>query len=92
MTEEYAELELLFKMFSDATRLKIFSVLSKKSCSVKDLSNILDMSQSAISHQLSTLRKLNLVTFKKVGLNVFYSLADDHVVTIFSQALDHIRE
>lgn len=91
-TEEYEALMGLFKMFADATRLKIFFVLSKKSCSVNDLSHILGMSQSAVSHQLSNLRKLNLVKFEKVGLNVFYSLADDHVMTIFSQALDHIRE
>lgn len=91
--EIYDEMMHLFKMYADATRLKIFTVLSKeKKCSVNDLSQILGMSQSAVSHQLSSLRKANLVDFEKVGLNVFYSLADDHVMTIFSQALDHVLE
>lgn len=90
--KEYDDLMHLFKMFADTTRLKIFYVLSIKECSVNDLSHILGMSQSAISHQLSNLRKHNLVKFEKVGLNAFYSLTDDHVMTIFSQALDHIQE
>lgn len=89
---EYDALMALFKMFADATRLKIFYVLSQKECSVNELSETLEMSHSAISHQLSNLRKHNLVKFEKRGLNVFYSLADDHVMTIFLQALDHIRE
>lgn len=90
--EEYDDLMHLFKMFADTTRLRIFSVLSKGSYSVNDLSEILEMSQSAVSHQLSNLRRLNLVKFEKVGLRSFYSLADDHVMTIFLQALEHIRE
>lgn len=90
--ETYEEMMRIFKMFGDKTRLRIMTVLSKQSCSVNDLSQILDMSQSAISHQLSKLRKSNLVKFNKVGLNVFYSLADDHVMMIFKQALDHVLE
>ena len=89
---EYDELMNLFKMFAHSTRLKIFYVLSEKECSVKELSQILGMSHSAISHQLSNLRKHNLVKFEKVGLNAFYSLADNHVMTIFKQALEHVRE
>ncbi len=89
---EYESLMNLFKMYADTTRLRIFSVLAMKECSVMELSQILDMSHSAISHQLSNLRKHNLVKFRKVGLNVFYSLADDHVMTIFQQALDHVVE
>lgn len=88
----YQEMTTLFKMFGDGTRLKILTVLSKQPCSVNDLSEILGMSQSAISHQLSKLRKANLVKFDKKGLNVFYSLLDDHVMTIFRQALDHVLE
>ena len=88
----YEEMMLIFKMFGDATRLKIMTVLSNRSCSVNDLSQILGMSQSAVSHQLSKLRKANLVKFNKVGLNVFYALMDDHVMNIFNQALDHVLE
>ncbi|NLW15404.1 MAG: helix-turn-helix transcriptional regulator [Erysipelothrix sp.] len=89
---EYDELTKLFKMYADGTRLKILSALSKRSCSVNDLSYTLDMSQSAISHQLASLKKHNLVKSHKVGLNVFYSLADSHVMTIFQQAHEHIAE
>lgn len=89
---DFLSLEELFKMYADRTRLKIFSVLSVKECSVGELSETLQMSHSAISHQLSNLRKHNLVKGRKVGLNVFYSLADNHVMTIFIQALDHIQE
>ncbi len=90
--KEYDDLTALFKMYADATRLKIFTALAEKERSVMELSDMLGMSHSAISHQLSSLRKHNLVKNRKVGLNVFYSLADDHVMTIFQQAFDHIRE
>ena len=91
--ELYESMMDLFKMYADSTRLKILRVLSRvKSCSVNDLSTVLGMSQSAVSHQLSNLRKSNLVKYEKVGLNVFYSLTDDHVMTIFIQAMDHVLE
>jgi ArsR family transcriptional regulator, lead/cadmium/zinc/bismuth-responsive transcriptional repressor len=91
--ETFAAMMDLFKMYADATRLKILHILSKTdACSVNDLSKIMGMSQSAISHQLSSLRKSNLVKYEKVGLNVFYSLADDHVMSIFKQAFDHVLE
>lgn len=90
--DEYVALMHLFKMFADTTRLKIFTVLAVQECGVNDLSEKLGMTQSAISHQLSTLRHANLVKFRKVGQNVYYSLSDDHVMTIFKQALNHIRE
>lgn len=89
---EYEMLMLLFKMFADTTRLKIFTILASKECSVNELSEALEMTQSAVSHQLSTLRHANLVKFRKEGKNVYYSLMDNHVMTIFKQALDHIRE
>lgn len=90
--EEYRDLSELFKMFSNPTRLRIFTALSIKELRVDDLSEIVGLSHSAISHQLSLLRKLNLVKTRRDGKNIFYSLADDHVMQIFMQALEHIRE
>ncbi len=89
---EYEKLSLLFKMFADPTRLKILTALSQNTLNVDNLKDIVNMSQSAISHQLSSLRKMDLVRTQKVGKNVYYSLADDHVMQIFQQALDHIQE
>lgn len=90
--EEYKDLSELFKMFSNPTRLRIFTALSIKELRVDDLSEIVGLSHSAISHQLSSLRKLNLVKSRRDGKNIYYSLADDHVMQIFMQALEHIRE
>lgn len=90
--DTYEDLAQLFKMFADPTRLRIFNVLAKQSVSVDDLKDILGMTQSAISHQLSSLRKLNLVKATRVGKYSYYALADDHVMEIFKQALDHVLE
>ncbi|MEN4016907.1 MAG: metalloregulator ArsR/SmtB family transcription factor [Methanobacterium sp.] len=81
-----------FKIFSDSTRLKILYALSKKELCVCDLAAVLDMSQSAISHQLRVLRSKNLVKFKKVGKMAYYSLADEHVVTIIKIGVEHAKE
>lgn len=89
---EYQALSQLFKMFADPTRLRIFTVLSKGELCVDDLRTVLGMSQSAISHQLSSLRKMNLVKTRRVAQSIFYSLSDDHVMQIFKQALEHVRE
>lgn len=89
---EYEDLSQLFKMFADPTRLRIFTVLSQGEIRVDDLRQVLDMSQSAISHQLSSLRKMNLVKTRRVAQSMYYSLSDDHVMQIFKQALVHIRE
>ncbi|CAM2907737.1 ArsR/SmtB family transcription factor [Erysipelothrix tonsillarum] len=90
--DEYTDLSMLFKMFADPTRLRIFTVLSQQTVCVDDLAEILGMTQSAISHQLASLRKMNLVKSHKVGKNSYYQLADSHVMQIFSQALDHVKE
>lgn len=90
--EMYEAMMTIFKMFGNASRLKIMTILSKQPCSVNDLTDILGMSQSAVSQHLHKLREANLVKFEKVGLNIFYSLMDDHVMTIFEQALDHVVE
>jgi ArsR family transcriptional regulator, lead/cadmium/zinc/bismuth-responsive transcriptional repressor len=90
--DEYFELELIFKMMADTTRLRIFEVLFDQALSVNEIVDKLGMSQSAISHQLAQLRKVKLVSADRVGQSIIYRLKDDHVKMIFNQALDHIRE
>ena len=90
--DEYYDLELIFKMMADTTRLRIFQVLFEKECSVNEIVEKLGISQSAISHQLALLRKVKLVSAERVGQSMIYRLKDNHVRTIFNQALDHIRE
>lgn len=91
-SNDYERLSMLFKMFADPTRLKILTALSQNTLNVDNLKDVVNMSQSAISHQLASLRKMDLVRTHKVGKNVYYSLADDHVMQIFQQALDHVLE
>ncbi len=81
----------LFKSFGDQTRLKILCALSKEDMCVCDMAALLDMSQSAISHQLRVLRNVRLVKYSKKGKVVYYSLDDDHVRTIIKQGMDHIE-
>ena len=90
--ETILEVSDLFKVFADSTRLKILSALFLKELCVCDISNLLNMSLSAISHQLKILRQSKLVKFKKVGKEVFYSLADNHVYQILNMAIEHIKE
>lgn len=86
------ELANLFKIFGDGTRIKILFVLAKSDMCVYHIAEKLNMTMSAISHQLSILRKANLVCARREGKTVYYSLADDHVRTIFEQGMDHICE
>lgn len=81
----------IFKALADPTRLKIIYVLSKTPLCVCDIANLLDMTQSAISHHLRLLRNLRLVKFRKEGKMVIYSLDDDHVLQLFKQGLDHVQ-
>ena len=90
--DEYFELELIFKMMADSTRLRIFEILFVRERSVNEIVDELKMSQSAISHQLAQLRKVKLVSAERVGQSMIYRLKDNHVKTIFNQALEHIRE
>ena len=92
-TEEMVyDLVELFKVFGDVTRVKIiYALLESKMC-VCDIASLLDMTQSAISHQLRVLKKARLVKFRKEGKTVFYSLDDQHIDKIFSFGLDHIKE
>ena len=82
----------LFKVFGDTTRIRILCALFEHEMCVCDISKLLNMGQSAISHQLRLLRHSSLVTFRKSGKSCFYSLADNHVRLIFEQGLNHIKE
>lgn len=80
----------MFKVMGDPTRLRILSLLAEKELCVGELADHLAVSQSAVSHQLRILRALNIVRFQKMGREVFYSLADDHVRDILSRTIEHI--
>lgn len=84
------DLSKIFKAIGDPTRLKIIYVLSKSHLCVCDIANLLDMTQSAISHHLRLLRNLRLVKYKREGKLVIYSLDDDHVLELFKQGLEHV--
>ena len=82
----------LFKIFGDATRIRILMVLFQSEVCVYDLAKLLNMTQSAISHQLRLLKQARLVKSRREGKIVFYSLADSHVRTMLNQGMEHIRE
>lgn len=90
--EEINRLSETFGILSDSTRIKIIFALSRKELCVCDISNLLKVSISAVSHQLRTLRNARLVRYRKQGKMVFYSLDDKHITTLFNQGLKHIRE
>ena len=90
-TELY-DLAELFKVFGDSTRIRILFVLFEAEVCVCDLAKVLNMTQSAISHQLRILRANKLVNSRREGKSVFYSLADGHVRTIIAQGREHIEE
>ncbi len=90
--EELYYLAELFKMFAEPTRIKILFVLTKGELCVGDIAQILDMSQSSISHQLRVLKQSRLVKFRREGKTIFYSLCDDHVKTMLNQGFEHISE
>ena len=81
-----------YKIFGDTTRVKILYALDKSELCVCDISALLAMSVSAVSHQLRTLRESNLVRTKRQGKVIYYSLADDHVKSILECGIDHISE
>ena len=82
----------LFKIFGDPTRLKIILSLFNNELCVHDIAKIVNVSQSAVSHQLRNLREANLVKFRKEGKEVIYELDDDHVSQLFNIGLTHILE
>ena len=86
------ELAELFKIFGDSTRMRILFVLFEAEVCVCDLSAVLQMTPSAISHQLKILKQSKLVKYRREGKSVFYSLADDHVRAIIRQGMEHVEE
>ena len=89
---ELYDLAELFKVFGDSTRIRILYVLFEAEVCVCDLAKPLNMTQSAISHQLRILKQNKLVKSRREGKSVFYSLADSHVETIIAQGREHIEE
>ena len=89
---EFSKLSLFFKAISDETRIKILYSLSQHELCVCDIAALLNMTVSAISHQLRILKQAELVRFDKRGKVVYYSLSDHHVNIVFSNALEHILE
>ena len=89
---ELYELSDFFKVLGDSTRINILFAIDGEPMCVCDIARLLSMTKSAVSHQLKVLRQADLVTYRKSGKNVYYSLADDHVRDIIEKALEHIRE
>lgn len=81
----------LFKAFGDPTRVQILSLLQKELC-VNEIAEAVELSQSAISHQLRILKQMHLIKYRREGKNILYSLADDHVRTILEMGLEHVLE
>jgi DNA-binding transcriptional ArsR family regulator len=79
-----------FRALSDPTRVRIVSLLTEAELCVYDLAAALGMSQSAVSHQLRSLRDLRLVRWRREGRQIFYTLDDDHVADLFRRGLEHV--
>jgi len=92
LVDEHTAIHLAntFKALSDPTRVRIISALAQCERCVHELATGLDMTHSAISHQLGTLREMRLVKFHKEGRHVFYSLDDEHIHSLFRQGLEHV--
>jgi DNA-binding transcriptional ArsR family regulator len=91
-SKDFYDLANLYKMFSDNTRVRILWALNCNKMCVCDIAVLLNMTKSAISHQLKLLRLANLVKYEKQGKVVYYSLADSHVKDIFEKGFEHIHE
>ncbi|MBO4616541.1 MAG: winged helix-turn-helix transcriptional regulator [Lachnospiraceae bacterium] len=92
MDDRIYDLADLFKVFSDSTRIRILYVLMDGEKNVSDISEAVEMNQSAVSHQLKTLKTSHLVKVRRDGKAMLYSLADDHVETILKIGMEHISE
>lgn len=87
----YQEASEIFKALGEVTRVRILDVISREELCVRDISALLGMNSSAVSHHLRTLRNLRLVRHRRAGKKVYYGLRDGHVALLLSQALDHVR-
>lgn len=90
--EQLYDLAELFKIFGDSTRVKILYALLESELCVCDIAKLMEVTQSAVSHQLRVLKNSKLVKFRREGKTVYYSLADDHVIHILAQGMEHILE
>jgi ArsR family transcriptional regulator len=90
--ELLSDLSDLFKLFGDSTRIKILFALSESEMCVCAIAELLGMNQSAISHQLRTLKDANLVASRREGKTIYYHLSDNHVRTIIGQGFEHLTE
>ena len=88
----YNDLADLFKTMGDATRIKILFCLSKKEMCVLDIAELIGMTHSAVSHQLTNLKSARMVKSIKRGKEVYYSLDDDHIEKLFDLAIEHVKE
>ncbi len=88
--EEISSLSGFFHVFADETRLQILCKLTEGETRVLDIANSLGLSHSAVSHQLQLLRERKLVSFRREGKHVWYSIADEHVVAILRQGITHV--
>lgn len=88
--ETKAHIAELFKGFADPTRVQILFLLLEKEMCVNDIAEAVELSQSAISHQLRLLKQMHLIKYRREGKNLVYSLADDHVRTILQMGLEHV--
>ena len=91
-TEVLYSLSDFFKVMSDSTRMRIMAALDNEELCVCDLSEVLGMTKSAISHQLKVLRESHLVGYRREGKTIYYFLADDHVRKIIQQGYEHLTE
>ena len=93
MEEKYiSELTNFYKVFADSNRLRILFLLSENKYRVSEITERLEISQSAVSHQLQLLRQLNLVKVERVGKEIYYSISDHHINIILDYGLIHIKE
>ncbi|MFT3951396.1 MAG: metalloregulator ArsR/SmtB family transcription factor [Oscillospiraceae bacterium] len=90
--EESYDVAELFRVLGDPTRVKILFALCLREMAVNEISEALDMTQSAISHQLRVLKQGRLVKYRREGKTVYYSIADHHVKTILSMGIEHVAE
>jgi DNA-binding transcriptional ArsR family regulator len=82
----------LFRSFSDTSRVRILSVLSVRKMNVSALAEAVGISESAVSHQLRGLRQMELVVARREGKEVYYCIEDEHIVTLFNQGVNHVRQ
>lgn len=90
--EELYDLADFYKIFGDSSRIKILFVLRQEEMGVQALADLIGMTQSAVSHQLKTLKSAGLVKNRREGKTIIYSLADDHIVNILDMGIEHINE